>query len=259
MNSEQYQQLRQLNNPRNHYHEVPKVASSGMNARRTSFVPGHVMSSEEARAAASANAASLQDEVRRQLIVLQQQQKQKKKNRMSPKQTNVQEERHARLQKLSIRRESSLNQELLERVFPKPRKDDDSVRSVDQRQSSCIIGDNCQDCRGGPAHSISEASSPSQVPSLQIEISTGMFAPLRGAEETLAAVEDGNVEQCECVCCSTKLICIADAKYVLCPECRVIIPWQSSLTQSPFQSAGVGLGMTFQEYNSLVEQKMSGM
>jgi hypothetical protein len=102
--------------------------------------------------------------------------------------------------------------------------------------------------------------SPLQVLSqhLQIEISTGTFAPLRGARETLAAVKDGNVDLCECgICCSTQLICITDTAYVLCLECKVVNLLQlSPPKQGPFNTTGVGLGMTFHEYTSLVEQKI---
>jgi hypothetical protein len=82
--------------------------------------------------------------------------------------------------------------------------------------------------------------------SLQIEIAPGVLAPLRGAEETLAAVEEGNVEQCECIICTMQLICIADAEYVLCPECKVVIP----LPVSRPDARGVGLGMSLDEYNN---------
>jgi hypothetical protein len=100
-------------------------------------------------------------------------------------------------------------------------------------------------------HSMQQQQQQQQQPrrrshSLQIEIAPGVWAPLRGAEETLAAVEDGNVEQCECILCTTQLLCIADAEYVLCPECKVVIP----LPVSRPDARGVGLGMLLDEYSS---------
>jgi hypothetical protein len=60
-------------------------------------------------------------------------------------------------------------------------------------------------------------------------------------------VEQGNIKHSECICCSMRLVCIADAEYVLCPECRVVIP----LSGSPCAS-GVGLGLSLNEYESIV-------
>jgi hypothetical protein len=95
-------------------------------------------------------------------------------------------------------------------------------------------------------------SSPAQVEQnqfpLQVEIAPGVFASVRGANETWAAVEEGNVEHSECICCSMRLVCIADAEYVLCPECRVVIP-MSGL----FHACGVGLGMSLIEYEAIVQ------
>jgi len=78
-----------------------------------------------------------------------------------------------------------------------------------------------------------------------IEISPGVFVALRGSEESWHAIQQGFYTHPECFCCSTALVCIADADYVLCPECRVVSPITSerpSIAPADFVG-GVGLGL----------------
>lgn len=85
-----------------------------------------------------------------------------------------------------------------------------------------------------------------QSAALEVEISPGVYARLRGSQETWRAVEEGNVEESECFCCGTQLLCIADADYVLCPECKVVSPITTNINRklSPHSNAGgVGLGL----------------
>lgn len=91
----------------------------------------------------------------------------------------------------------------------------------------------------------------------QLEIAPGVFALLRGAEETWNAVENGNIVHCECICCTMQLVCIADAEFVLCPECRVVnpLPKQSNHIHNHVPDArGVGLGMSLDEYNAQLDR-----
>lgn len=74
---------------------------------------------------------------------------------------------------------------------------------------------------------------------LQIEIEPGFFAELRGAEETMAAIAVGHVASVECLCCCLALQCIADAEYVLCPDCKVVSPIFNGIPGR----GGVGLGL----------------
>jgi hypothetical protein len=82
---------------------------------------------------------------------------------------------------------------------------------------------------------------------MEVEIMPGVFAPLRGSEETWRAIQAGNVEIVECVCCCNRIQCIADAEYILCPECRVVSPVGNRHRGSPTlgrqKSRGVGLGL----------------
>jgi hypothetical protein len=81
---------------------------------------------------------------------------------------------------------------------------------------------------------------------IELEISPGVFAPLRGSEETWRAIQAGNVETVVCVCCCNRIQCIADAEYVLCPECRVVSPVGGPYRERPASGQhirGVGLGL----------------
>jgi hypothetical protein len=73
--------------------------------------------------------------------------------------------------------------------------------------------------------------------SMQIEVYPGVFAPLRGAEETSRAFALQRFRDATCFDCSAKLRCIQDAEYVLCPKCKVISPL---LTEN---GHGIGLGL----------------
>ena len=89
-----------------------------------------------------------------------------------------------------------------------------------------------------------------QSQGLQVEIAPGVMAAVRGSEETWKAIEEGYSINADCFICSQSLICIADADYVLCPDCRVVSPTQSMERKMPSGSAyfeehrgGVGLGL----------------
>jgi len=88
----------------------------------------------------------------------------------------------------------------------------------------------------------------SQSP-LSIEIAPGVSAPLRGSTESYEAIQQGFSVTCSCFCCATNLVCIADADYVLCPDCRVVSPVCCDLKPPPSscpRKGGVGLGLRVQ-------------
>ena len=72
----------------------------------------------------------------------------------------------------------------------------------------------------------------------RIEIQPGVYATLRGSEETFQALKHGFVSVGSCILCNTSLICIADAEYIYCPDCKVISP----LEGEKGGKGGVGLG-----------------
>lgn len=81
---------------------------------------------------------------------------------------------------------------------------------------------------------------------VEVEIQPGIFAKLRGSEETLQAMERGFVSICPCMSCSCALACIADAEFVLCPDCLVV----SRKEDDDYEigpKRGVGLGLKFED------------
>lgn len=83
-------------------------------------------------------------------------------------------------------------------------------------------------------------------PSITIEVATGIFAQLRGAEETTMAIKNDFFMPCECPCCSETIFCIQDADFVLCPNCRIIFP-MGERTDTKNCFGGVGLGFCMEE------------
>jgi hypothetical protein len=93
---------------------------------------------------------------------------------------------------------------------------------------------------------------------VQVEIAPGFFSPLRGSKETWDAISRGHSTNVDCFGCCTSLLCIADAEYVLCPDCKVVSPTSvadamferkppakasSCLPPLPLVTGGVGLGL----------------
>jgi hypothetical protein len=59
---------------------------------------------------------------------------------------------------------------------------------------------------------------------VQVEVYPGEFLQLRGADETIEAIERGHTQLVCCYACGLGLSCIADCKLVICPDCRIISP-----------------------------------
>ena len=84
---------------------------------------------------------------------------------------------------------------------------------------------------------------------VELEISPGVWMSLRGADETWNAIMNGAYCPTKCLMCSLNLLCILDAEYVLCPECRVVGPigddefgMRAEMLGSDIKPHGVGLG-----------------
>lgn len=98
---------------------------------------------------------------------------------------------------------------------------------------------------------VSGQSGNHQLPLPQVEICPGMFIPLRGSEETWRALKNGKTESVDCFCCQVKLLCVVDAKYVLCPECRVVSPAAADKKHPPgIVLHGVGLGVVMDAFET---------
>jgi len=59
---------------------------------------------------------------------------------------------------------------------------------------------------------------------IEIEIAPGEFRQLRGAEETMWALQQGRYQVVDCMNCSSCLQCIDDCELVICPDCRMVSP-----------------------------------
>jgi hypothetical protein len=57
---------------------------------------------------------------------------------------------------------------------------------------------------------------------LEVEVAPGVFLPLHGSQETLSAMQDGRLVSCACFVCTQSVMCVPQASYVLCPDCRVV-------------------------------------
>ncbi|CAB9499162.1 expressed unknown protein [Seminavis robusta] len=82
----------------------------------------------------------------------------------------------------------------------------------------------------------------------ELEIEPGFFLPLRGTDETMAAIKTGFVEEIFCQACDIELICISDASMCVCPECKCVSPVDgiasmSALAKSKYTRGSVGLGL----------------
>ena len=92
--------------------------------------------------------------------------------------------------------------------------------------------------RGGS--SPASTSSRSSKEPVYMEIYPGVKEVLRGSVETSNAAECGFVVSCKCMSCGGKHVCIANAAYVICPNCQLI-----SHVESNDSSEAYGLGLGF--------------
>ncbi len=80
----------------------------------------------------------------------------------------------------------------------------------------------------------------------EVEVTPGVFLQLRGSAETWQAIRLNRITNTRCICCCTCLHCVQDAEYVICPDCRVVSPVYSNLSEDykigGRNSGGVGLG-----------------
>ena len=91
------------------------------------------------------------------------------------------------------------------------------------------------------------ASSPPTPPQrshrpLQIEVAQGQYESVRGAQETMTAVNAGTAEVVSCPTCEGAVAVVADCKYVMCPTCRIMFP-MPLLDETVATRYGVGLGL----------------
>lgn len=97
---------------------------------------------------------------------------------------------------------------------------------------------------------------PRRAASTCIEIAPGVFEPLRGADESWQAFLDDFYLPTLCMGCGEQILCIKDALYVICPQCKTIGPMMAeengggkpvhgdSDSDQGETTYGIGLGMT---------------
>ncbi|CAB9526454.1 expressed unknown protein [Seminavis robusta] len=82
---------------------------------------------------------------------------------------------------------------------------------------------------------------------MMVEVWPGLSAPLRGSDETVTAVAHRFYTSFICFGCTTRVYCIADVQFAICPVCRVISPLEHEDTycgQPIPERWGLGLGFT---------------
>jgi hypothetical protein len=77
-----------------------------------------------------------------------------------------------------------------------------------------------------------------------IEVSPGVFSPLRGSTETWEAILGDMYLPSTCFWCATTVFAIQDCGFVLCPKCGAVYPSDDEMIDRI--ASGVGLGFTFE-------------
>jgi hypothetical protein len=78
----------------------------------------------------------------------------------------------------------------------------------------------------------------------KIEVAPGVVMDLRGAYETVQAIDSGVAASVPCAWCGVCLLCVPDAEAVICPDCRVLTPVVEEEGKTKYlRRRGVGLGL----------------
>jgi hypothetical protein len=103
----------------------------------------------------------------------------------------------------------------------------------------------------GPAYTPLVGKPPAQRDT--VEVFPGVFLPVHGRSETLISMQQGQLQRCTCLVCAQTIMCVPQASYILCPDCRVVSPVDTSsdikkVLYGPHEG-GVGLGMSCPEFD----------
>lgn len=88
-----------------------------------------------------------------------------------------------------------------------------------------------------------------------VPIAPGVYARLRGADETWSCIERDFYVPTVCFACTLELCCIQDADYVICPVCKVVSPLEgqcdfdhpNETNNKTEEQQSVGLGFTMDD------------
>lgn len=133
------------------------------------------------------------------------------------------------------------------RQFRKRNSATGSVHSSDSRslQSSDSVTLYSTDSLRSSRRSKRGDSAPRPQPT--IEVAPGFFVPLRGAQETMAYIQQDRYTTASCFACTYEMFCIDNAEFILCPLCKTVGPLlieSDDIAQD--RREGVGLGFTIE-------------
>lgn len=98
-------------------------------------------------------------------------------------------------------------------------------------------------------YSASTNSIPVHYQQEQFEVSPGVFLPLHGTDETLAAMRADQMKFTACPACSLQVCCLDPAAFLLCPVCRTVSP--APVTPAvPETRGGVGIAISVDDYHA---------
>ena len=117
-----------------------------------------------------------------------------------------------------------------------PSNDTDLVGTEDE----CLSTVGIVDCPKPSAH-LTRSYSATINRYYKVEVAPGMVMDLRGARETMDAIDSGTAASVACACCHSWLLCVPDAAAVICQDCRVMTPILSSGNSRRLRGVGLGL------------------
>lgn len=89
-----------------------------------------------------------------------------------------------------------------------------------------------------------------------LEVAPGLFMNLMGTDETMKAIQNGEITITSCVVCGMDVHCHNASEYVLCPDCRVVSPvnqLDNGGDNTPQQGGLVGLGVKTEMLITMME------
>ena len=88
-----------------------------------------------------------------------------------------------------------------------------------------------------------------------LEVAPGLLMHLMGTDETMKAIQQGQITVTSCVVCGMDVHCHSESEYVLCPDCRVVSPVNQldNANMTPQQGGLVGLGVKTEMLLTMME------
>jgi predicted RNA-binding Zn-ribbon protein involved in translation (DUF1610 family) len=115
--------------------------------------------------------------------------------------------------------------------------------------------------KGDESYETPEAVRPDERVKNQIEVTPGVFMPIRGFSETWQAIKQNCTTTTSCASCKEELHVIEDAAHVVCPDCWMVTTLDQCIGGTPLEfdgesdSYGVGLGVKAKEVLRWVKEQ----